>query len=155
MVIPPEEPCSPRSRPKIRFEVCRCFLGRPSSSSRIRSMIPVNGSSFGRAGGRLRRYRKRQHLRNRQRVDAKTPRRCPPAHTFNVNRITNLSIELHALHPPAPAAVRQRPSAAGFLLRRNRTARPLHGGSFLRRLQDHITYFESLPKNASEITFSI
>src|ERR1700680_731259 len=81
------------------------------------------------------RYRKRQHLRNRPRIDAKTPRCFPPAHTFNLNRITNLSIELHALHPPAPAAVRQRLSAAGFLLRRNRTARPLHKGSFLRRLQ--------------------
>src|ERR1700680_1597003 len=80
------------------------------------------------------RYRKRQHLRNRPRIDAKTPRCFPPAHTFNLNRITNLSIELHALHPPAPAAVRQRLSAAGFLLRRNRTARPLHEGSFLRRL---------------------
>src|SRR6202035_4207733 len=82
------------------------------------------------------RYRKRQHLRNRPRIDAKTPRCFPPAHTFNLNRITNLSIELHALHPPAPATVRQRLSAAGFLLRRNRTARPLHEGSFLRRLQD-------------------
>src|SRR6202035_3861690 len=81
------------------------------------------------------RYRKRQHLRNRPRIDAKTPRCFPPAHTFNLNRITNLSIELHALHPPAPATVRQRLSAAGFLLRRNRTARPLHEGSFLRRLQ--------------------
>ena len=33
---------------------------------------------------------------------------------------------LHALHPPAPAAFRQRPSAAGFSLRRYRTTRPLH-----------------------------
>jgi hypothetical protein len=32
------------------------FFGRPSSAARIASMIPVNGSSFGRAGGRLRRY---------------------------------------------------------------------------------------------------
>jgi len=67
-------------------------------------MIPLNGSSFGRTAGRLRRYRKRQHLRNRPRVDPKTPRRFPPAQTLNLNRITNLSIELHALHPPAPAA---------------------------------------------------
>src|ERR1700736_4648874 len=85
------------------------------------------------------RYRKRQHLRTRPRIDAKTPRCFPPAHTFNLNRITNLSIELHALHPPAPAAVRQRLSAAGFLLRRNRTARPLHEGSFLRRLHTEKT----------------
>ena len=70
-------------------------------------MIAVNGSSFGRAGGRLRRYRrhrKRQHLGYRPRVDPKTPRRLPPAHTFNLNRKTNPSVKLHALHPPAPAA---------------------------------------------------
>ena len=71
------------------------------------------------------RHRKRQHLRHRSRVDPITPRRFPPAHTFNLNRKTNLSVKLHALHPPAPAACRQRPSAAGFLLRRNRTTRPL------------------------------
>jgi hypothetical protein len=35
------------------------------------------------------------------------------------------SIKLHALHPPAPVAFRQRPSAAGFLLRRYRSTRPL------------------------------
>ncbi len=72
------------------------------------------------------RHRKRQHLRHRSRVDPITPRRFPPAHTFNLNRKPNLSIQLHALHPPAPAAFRQRPSAAGFLLRRHRTTRPLH-----------------------------
>src|SRR3954454_893197 len=64
------------------------------------------------------RYRKRQHLGHRSRVNPKAPRRLPPAHTLNLNRITNLRIELHALHPPAPAACRQRPFAAGFLLRR-------------------------------------
>src|SRR5258708_1566853 len=50
------------------------------------------------------RYRKRQHLRARPWIDPKTPRRFPPAHTLNLNRITNLSIELHALPPPAPVA---------------------------------------------------
>jgi hypothetical protein len=49
-------------------------------------------------------HRKRQHLRYRPRVDPKTPRRFPPAHTFNLNRKTNSSVKLHALHPPAPAA---------------------------------------------------
>src|SRR4051794_21978574 len=58
-------------------------------------------------------HRKRQHLGYRPRVDPKLTRRFPPAQTFNLNRITNLSIELHALHPPAPADCRQRPSAAG------------------------------------------
>src|SRR3954471_10963092 len=72
-----------------------------------------------------RRRRKRQHLRHRPRVDPITPRRLPPAQPLNPNRVANLSIELHALHPPAPAACRQRPSAAGFLLRRYRTIRPL------------------------------
>src|SRR5271155_5589056 len=54
--MPPSYPCSSRSRSKIRFEVCCCLAGCPLSSSRIRSMIPTNGSSFGRAGGRPRRY---------------------------------------------------------------------------------------------------
>jgi len=72
------------------------------------------------------RHRKRQHLRYRPRVNPITPRRFPPAHTLNLNRITNLSVKLHTLHPPAPAAFRQRPSAAGFLLRRYRTTRLLH-----------------------------
>src|SRR5215213_2586235 len=76
------------------------------------------------------RHRKRQHLRHRPRVDPVTPRRFPPAHTLNLNRVTNLSIKLHALHPPAPAACRQRPSAAAVSLRRNRTARPLQRGIF-------------------------
>src|SRR5271170_141491 len=51
-----------------------------------------------------RRNRKRQHLGHRPRVDPKLTRRFTPAQTFNLNRKTNLSIELHALHPPAPAA---------------------------------------------------
>ena len=72
------------------------------------------------------RHRKRQHLRHRPRVNPETTRRFPPAYPFNLNRKTNLSVKLHALHPPAPAAFRQRPSAAGFSLRRYRTTRPLH-----------------------------
>src|ERR1044071_7834596 len=63
-------------------------------------------------------HRKRQHLRHRSRVDPITARRFPPTYTLNLNRVTNPRIELHALHPPAPAACRQRPFAAGFLLRR-------------------------------------
>src|SRR6266480_1791725 len=87
------------------------------------------------------RYRKRQHLRNRPRIDAKTPRRFPPAHTFNLNRITNPSIELHALHPPAPAA-----SDKGHLLPvfySGATGLPgrFSEGSLLRRL--HLTPAQS------------
>ena len=60
---PAENPlphCVPQHRAgeSVRFAMdsalCRCLRGRPSSAARIRSMIPVNGSSFGRAGGRLR-----------------------------------------------------------------------------------------------------
>ncbi len=40
---------------KIRFAVCRCFLGRDRSSPRMQSMIATNGSSFGRTGGFVRR----------------------------------------------------------------------------------------------------
>src|SRR3954463_1302901 len=82
------------------------------------------------------RHRKRQHLRHRSRVDPITSRRFPPTYTLNLYRVTNLSIKLHALHPPAPAACRQRPSAAAVSLRRNRTARPLHEGFSLRRLHE-------------------
>src|SRR5215213_572928 len=50
------------------------------------------------------RHRKRQHLGHRPRVDPITTRRFPPTYTLNLNRVTNLSIELHALHPPACSA---------------------------------------------------
>ena len=45
------KPYSSRRRSKIRFAVCCCFLGRDLSSKRIRSIIAMNGSSFGLAGG--------------------------------------------------------------------------------------------------------
>jgi len=51
----PPYPCSSRSRSKIRFAVWCCLAGWDLSSSKIRSMIPTNGSSLGRAGGWLRR----------------------------------------------------------------------------------------------------
>ena len=54
--MPPVKRYSPRSRSKIRFDVCRCFFGTSLSASRIWSMIPVNPSSFGRGAGWLRRY---------------------------------------------------------------------------------------------------
>ena len=40
----------------MRLAVWRCFLGRLRSSSRIRSMTPVKGSSLGRRGGICLRY---------------------------------------------------------------------------------------------------
>jgi hypothetical protein len=40
-----------QSRSKIRLAVCRCFFNWLLSSSKIRSMIGMKGSSFGRTGG--------------------------------------------------------------------------------------------------------
>ena len=54
IVRPPVKPYSSRRRSKIRFAVCCCFLGRDLSSKRIRSIIAMNGSSFGLAGGFVR-----------------------------------------------------------------------------------------------------
>ena len=55
MVMPPVKPCSSLSRSKIRFAVCCCFLGRPLSSARMRSMMAMKASSFGFTGGFVRR----------------------------------------------------------------------------------------------------
>src|SRR5262249_9456750 len=80
-------------------------------------------------------HRKRQHLRYRPRVDPKAPRRFPPAHTFNLNRKTNLSVKLHALHPSAPAAFRQRPSLPDFYSGATGLSGRFSEGFLLRRLQ--------------------
>jgi hypothetical protein len=69
------------------------------------------------------RYRERQHLGDRPRVDPKLMRRFTPAQTLNLNRVTNPTIEFHALHPP-PLSDKGH-SADGSLIRRSRTARPL------------------------------
>jgi len=58
-----------------------------------------------------RRHRERQHLRDRPRVDAKPARRLPPTDPFNLNRVANLPIQLHELHPQ-PSAF----NAESFLL---------------------------------------
>jgi len=66
-------------------------------------MISVNGCSFGRVG------RRRRGTQAAPKTSASwlpssdpiTPRRFPPARALDLNRITNLSIELHALHSPA------------------------------------------------------
>src|SRR3954453_24164798 len=90
-----------------------------------------------------RRNRKRQHLRYRPRVDPVSPRRFPPAQTLNLNRITNLSIKLHALHPPAPVARRQRPSLPDFYSGATGLPGRFSEGFLLRRLQaaEAIAYF--------------
>ena len=91
--------------------------------TRRRSAPPVPGG-----------HRKRQHLRYRPRVDPKAPRRFPPAHTFNLNRKTNLSVKLHALHPSAPAAFRQRPSLPDFYSGATGLSGRFSEGFLLRRL---------------------
>src|SRR3954471_8554000 len=48
---------------------------------------------------------------HRPRVDAKPARRLPPTDPFNLNRVANLSIQLHELHPQ-PSAF----TAESFLL---------------------------------------
>jgi hypothetical protein len=57
--------------------------------------------------------------------DAKATRRFASADPLNPNRVTDLRIQFHALHPPALCAQRKELPAAGFLFRRNRTTRPL------------------------------
>ena len=65
------------------------------------------------------------HRRRKGRQASNSPRQAQDDLQLTLTRKTNLSVKLHALHPPAPAARRQRPSAAGFLLRRHRSIRPL------------------------------
>ena len=78
-------------------------------------MIPVNGSSSGRAGGRLRRYpggtENARHLGYRPRVNPKLPRCFPSAQTLDLYRVTNPPIKLHHLHPPPSAT-----TPKGYLL---------------------------------------
>src|SRR5208282_2880918 len=82
-----------------------------------------------------RRHRERQHLRDRPRVDAKPPRRLPPAHppTYTARRTCPYSST--PFIPPPSAHLGRRPSAAGLLLRLGRSTRPLYEGFSLRRSQ--------------------
>ncbi len=66
------------------------------------------------------RNREHHHLGHRPRVDPEPPRRLAMAQPLNLHRIANPPVQLHALHPP-PSANRKGLSAAGLLLRRNRT----------------------------------
>src|SRR5207302_4942761 len=86
-------PLLPRSTLILQQDLVDDPGERVELRTRRRPAPPVSG-----------RHRKRQHLRYRPRINPITPRRFPPAQTLDLNRITNLSIELHALHPPAPAA---------------------------------------------------
>ena len=72
-----------------------------------------------------RRHRELHHLVHSPRINPE-PARCRPlAQSLNSNRMPHLQIEIHVLHPSPSANRRQRLSAAGFLLRRNRVTRSL------------------------------
>ena len=92
-------------------------------------MIPTNGSSFGRAGGRLRRYpggtEKANIFATVRGSKPKPPSRLTTAQTLNPHRMADLPVKLHALHPSALCKPCKELSAEAFLLRRNQTLWPL------------------------------
>src|ERR1039458_2391489 len=103
-------------------------------------MIPTNGSSFGRAGGRLRRYpggtenasifaTVRGSMPNRRAAS----RRLIPS-TYTARRTCPYSST--PFIPPPSAHLGRRPSHAGLLLRPGRSIRPLYEGLSLRRSQN-------------------
>jgi hypothetical protein len=119
-------------------------------------MIPTTGSSFGRAGGRLRRYpggtenasifaTVRGSIPNRRAAS----RRLIPS-TYTARRTCPYSST--PFIPPPSAHLGRRPSAAGLLLRRGRTTPPLHEGFSLRRFhlvaRARIRYAEQEPNIA-------
>src|SRR3954468_1068343 len=55
-----------------------------------------------------RRHRELHHLVHSPRVDPEPPRRRPLAQTLNANRMPNLQIIVHVLHPPPSADSRQK-----------------------------------------------
>src|SRR5271157_1500379 len=102
-------------------------------------MIPTNGSSFGRAGGRLRRYpggtenasifaTVRGSMPNRR---AASRRLIPSTYTARRTRPYSSTPFI----PPPSAHLGRRPSTAGILLRPGRTTPPLYEGLSLRRSQ--------------------
>jgi hypothetical protein len=72
------------------------------------------------------RHGEHHHLADSPGIDPEPPRRRPLAQPLDLNRISNLRVELHLLHPPPSAERGTGLPAAGFLLRRNRPNRPLH-----------------------------
>ena len=65
-------------------------------------------------------------MHNRPRVEPEPPSRLATAQPLNPHRMADLSIQLHALHPPALCTPRKELTAEAFLLRRNQTFWPLH-----------------------------
>src|SRR5271169_4365222 len=153
MLIHAAYPCSSRSRSKIRFEVCRCFLGRPSSSARIPLMIPANGSSFGRAGGRLRRYPGGTENASILAMSAGRFQTAAPLPVGSDPRSVPRTEPVHiAPLPSSPALGRYAKGlpAAVILLRRNRTDRPLNEGFLLRRLQRRRVSLKRVPPTGQD-----
>jgi hypothetical protein len=72
------------------------------------------------------RHRERQHLRHLPRINPEPTRSLAPTDPLNLDRVADPPIQIHQLHLPALCVQRKEPSAAGLLLRRNRTTRPLH-----------------------------
>src|ERR1039458_1388941 len=110
-------------------------------------MIPTNGSSFGRAGGRLRRYpggtenasifaTVRGSIPNRRAAS----RRLIPS-TYTARRTCPYSST--PFIPPPSAHLGRRPSHAGLLLRRGPSIRPLQRGIFSPALSDSILTLSS------------
>ena len=88
----------------MRFAVCRCLRWLVRSSSKIRSMIPVNGPQLWpprrRASAIPWRHRERQHLTDRLAVYTKHPRGLAGAHPLDMTRPPNPCVQLHPIHPP-------------------------------------------------------
>ena len=93
-------------------------------------MIAMNASSFGRTGGFERTYPGGTEndiiLVDGPGIDPEPPCRRPLADPLDLNRVSNLRVEFHVLHPPPSAERGTGLPVAGFLLRRNRTTRPPH-----------------------------
>src|SRR5271163_2265453 len=115
-------------------------------------MIPTNGSSFGRAGGRLRRYpggtenasifaTVRGSIPNRRAAS----RRLIPS-TYTARRTCPYSST--PFIPPPSAHLGRRPSVAGLSLRLGRTTRPLYEGLSLRRSHMYAGLHRNQQKNA-------
>ena len=92
------------NRSQIRLAVCRCFFGCDWSSTRIWSMIPSHGPSFGRSHRLLpfvaRRQRKLQHLPDRLPRQAELSRRLPDAHAVHLHGSSYARIHFHLVHLP-------------------------------------------------------
>ena len=113
----------------MRFAVCRCLRWLVRSSSKIRSMIPVNGPSFGRLGGALRRYPGgtendsilRTVLRSTPNTRCSSPRHDTPAEPVRTTPPDTST-------PPPRLPVRARRLYAVPFFRRSRIDRPLQWG---------------------------